>query len=197
MQAKNITFCIESRVCTLLKLVMRVGKFYSVVFTDVLYQHIPFYEYINPHMMLCHLIVFVQLPGLPLPSRPPQGVRSNHAVLAHPSCQNGLHYHHGGKTPHLLSTFLSEFIKKRDSTPHHVITPASAACGLRGEVLRGLDDPGRAVGREGAVQTRALPDPRVPAQLRGEEYQNPAERQFHPGAAVRYVLAIGHARGVV
>ena len=78
-----------------------------------------------------------------------------------------------------------------------MIVPSSAARGLCGEVLRGLDDPGRALGREGAVQAGALPDPRVPAQLRGGEAQDPAERQFHHGAAVGHVLAIGHARGAV
>lgn len=36
-----------------------------------------------------------------------------------------------------------------DETLYHVIIPPSAACGLCGEVLRGVDDPRCPVGCEG------------------------------------------------
>ena len=74
---------------------------------------------------------------------------------------------------------------------------SSAARGLRGEVLRGVVDPGHPVRREGADQTGALPDTRGTAWLRSGAAQNAAERQLHHGATVRNVLDDGQTRGAV
>ena len=42
------------------------------------------------------LVVFLQVPRLPLPPGPRAAVQPHHAVLAHPGRQAGLHHHHGG-----------------------------------------------------------------------------------------------------
>ena len=63
----------------------------------VMWNHTNIFHFsISDCWMSLSAFCFVQIPGLSLPSRPPEGVHSYHAVLAHPGSQNGLHYHHGG-----------------------------------------------------------------------------------------------------
>lgn len=92
---------------------------------------------------------------------------------------------------------------RRHSTHTHTHTPnlhcanrpnqgcSPAARGVYGQVLRGLADPRHSVRREGADQARALPGPGAPAQLRGGEAEDAAERQLRHRAAVRNVVDDG------
>lgn len=78
--------------------------FCSVLFPDVFwYQRTLFNAYVNETLLMVPVVTCcsVQIPWLPLPSRPREGVLSHHAVLAHPGSQNGLHNNHGGKSPQL------------------------------------------------------------------------------------------------
>lgn len=52
---------------------------------------------------------------------------------------------------------------------------SSPACCFPGEVLRGLDDSRRPLGREGPGQTGALPGPGVSPQLRSGEAEDSTE----------------------
>lgn len=79
------------------------------------------------------------------------------------------------------------------------MSPLPAARGLHGEVLRGLDDPRRSLGRQGSGEEGALPGPGVPPQLRGGEAEDPAQPEWPGGVHVRarHLPVAGQARGAV